>query len=294
MAAKKHNAGGELILGIIAAVIGGWLLIKFGPKVASALRSGTATGSGLTLGGSAAGAARQASTSPLYLPGSSGGGSGSGVSADLGKIGSAIASLFSRKGTETVAQALQRGDYTSQNQGVLASIFNLQQYGNPYGDSRDTTLAAFGLSSSPIDSLLSAINNAGVGTQQPLGSLDFANYGANPWDFSNSYSDWIDSILGPTTQTTDTGYIDQQQPTLFDFGSWGQPVDQAPQQGTYQGYYPWTSDYTGDAPVATTDPGYDPFAGYAYAADQTGSGYLDGLNTSDPWGTGQNTTYYYL
>jgi hypothetical protein len=286
MAAKKSNAG-HVVMGLAGIAVTLWAAAKFGPKVLASTKG--ATGSGFALGGGTGGASARApiQTAPSSQPG----GSASGVQADLGKIASAIAGLF-KKGPETVAQALQRGHYTSANQGALAAIYNLQQTGNPYGDPFSSTLAAFGLTPSPEDSLLQSIDASNPFTPQTTSAFDFGSFGFAPSDFYGSVSDWWDSVSGPTVQTADSPYIDQQSTSLLDFGSWGLTPDQfGANAGTYQGDTMGVASYSGSYADSQLDPTYNPAAGYDAAAYSVWDGYSGPVMAPDPWGAGAMSPY---
>lgn len=74
---------------------------------------------------------------------SSGSSSGAGSNKNQAKPDSAISRFVN--GPESIAQALARGDYTGDNQNVLAGIFNMQQGAGDFaGDSRDQVASSFG------------------------------------------------------------------------------------------------------------------------------------------------------
>jgi hypothetical protein len=223
MAAKKNEAG-QVAVGLAVSIAGGLILLKFGPKVAQALK-GAVSGSPMGVGGSPSQQrpASQPSTGSMPTPGS-----GSSMSGNPIK---ALIDAFTG-GRETVAQALLRGN-TSIPGNTLASAFNLQQYGNPWGDSYDQTLAAFGLSTTPEDSLLSQIDAGGIGYGQQSPSLfDFGSWG---WDAPGPSSDSSSDFSYANYSGDSGGYIDNYGTSTFDFGSYGQDP------GYFGSDYGWSS-----------------------------------------------------
>lgn len=205
VAAKKSHIGEIVVyIGLLGVAVIVWL--KYGSKVKAAVVGGPKTSQA---GGQTSGPyPTQASMRPNASTAPSSSNQSSAAKSPVKPPDT------TSMPTESVAQAIMRGN-TTIDPGLLAGIFNIQNYGNPYGDSREQTLADFGLSTTPEDTSLMELNDAGIqGLDTPrIGLFDFLDSGTSPQDWNSGFDS--------NSNYTDLGYIDPSQTSNFDFGGGG-------------------------------------------------------------------------